>query len=108
MKDVKTNWLNLGIDISEGAMFLLRPEKNVSLETVFLMLKTRAKEYELQNTRIEKTENSIRIISSLEEEKKINLIDKIKGKIKPDKEKEKKQSLYDRFFSKKKKKIPIK
>jgi uncharacterized membrane protein YjjP (DUF1212 family) len=83
--NIKKTGFKVGVDLGGGMSYVFKAE-NASVSRVLDILKTRAKVYDLFNTKIDATDNNlINVISGAEEENSIKLITErgiLEGKIK--------------------------
>jgi len=73
VENIKKGGLNLGIDIGGGASYSFKFENNDS-QKILETIKSRAKYYDLANTRVELSDSTIQIITSPEEEKYLRFL----------------------------------
>lgn len=73
VENIKKGGLNLGIDIGGGTIYSFKFENDDS-QKILETIKSRTKYYDLANTRVELSDSTIQIITSLEEEKYVRFL----------------------------------
>ena len=73
VENIQKGGLNFGIDVSGGKIYSFKFENNDS-QKILKSIKSRAKYYDLANTRVELSDSTIQIITSPEEEKYVRFL----------------------------------